>query len=172
MKKAFSVFAVLLIILTAGCEKQKISQESPPSPPSAFTSNIKAAYGDIEMTAVFTQNSAEDFIIDFLTPEALSPLSLEYKSGTCTVIYDGLKFESELNRFPQTEAGALLTDAISDAVQGFEIQTSYSEGIWTYKGTGERGTFALTRDAETGAWLEFKADGAKLHIIFSDFIEK
>lgn len=159
-------------MLTAGCEKQKISQETPPPPPAAFTSNIKATYGDIEMTALLTQNSAEDFVIDFLTPTALSPLSLEFKSGICTVIYDGLKFETDLNRFPQTELCALLTNAISDAVQGFEIQTTYSDGIWTYKGTGERGAFTLTRDAETGAWLEFKADGAKLHITFSDFAEK
>lgn len=172
MKKAFSLLAVLLLTLAAGCEKQKDSQQVPPPIPSAFSSNINAAYGDIEMTAVFTQNAAEDFVIDFLTPEALSPLSLAYKSGICTVSYDGLTFETDLNRFPQTEMGALLTNAISDITQSFEIQTTYSDGIWTYKGTGERGTFTLTRDAETGAFLEFKAEGAKLHIIFSDFISK
>lgn len=171
MKKAFSVFAVFMLMLTAGCEKQNNTQNSPPTAPSSFTSNIKAVYGDIEMTALLTQIAAEEFIIDFLTPEALSPLSLEYKSGSCTVMYDGLKFETDINRFPQAEIGALLTQAISDTVQGFEIQTTYSEGIWTYKGTGERGSFTITRDAETGAWLEFKADGAKLHIIFTDFNE-
>lgn len=171
MKKVFSVFAVLVLMLTAGCEKQNNSQSIPPAAPSSFTANIEAVYGDIKMTAVLTQIAAEEFFIDFLTPEALSPLSLNYKSGSCTVMYDGLKFEADMNRFPQTEIGALLTQAISDTVQGFEVQTTYSEGIWTYKGTGERGAFILTRDAETGAWLEFKADGAKLHITFTDFDE-
>ncbi len=172
MKKAFSVLAVLFFVLTAGCEKQKVYQKAPPPAPSSFSSNIKATYGEIEMTAAFTQNAAEDFVIDFFTPEALSPLSLEYKKELCTVTYNGLKFETDLNRFPQVEMGALLTHAISDAVQSFEIQTAYSEGVWSYKGTGERGAFTLTRDAETGAWLEFKADGAKLHIIFTDFVQK
>ncbi len=121
------------------------------------------------MTAVFTQNSAEDFEIRFLTPEVLSPLSIAYKSGVCSVTYDDLSFETDLNRFPQTEMGTILTDAISDAVQGIDIQTTYSEGIWTYKGTGERGVFTLTRDAETGAWLELTVDGAQLNIKFFDF---
>lgn len=169
MKKAFSAFAVLLLILTAGCSKQGNLQAAPPPVSTSFTSNIKATYGGSEMTAVFTQNSAEDFEIRFLTPEVLSPLSIAYKSGVCSVTYDDLSFETDLNRFPQTEMGTILTDAISDAVQGIDIQTTYSEGIWTYKGTGERGVFTLTRDAETGAWLELTVDGAQLNIKFFDF---
>ncbi len=49
------------------------------------------------------------------------------------------------------------------------LQTTYADGIWTYTGTGERGTFTLTRSGDTGAWLEFTADGADLKITFSDF---
>ena len=124
------------------------------------------------MTAKITKNAAEDFVIDFLTPEALKPLSLTYKNGKCTVTYDGLLFETDINRFPQAEMGALLTNAISDITQNFEIQTMYSDGIWTYKGTGERGSFTLTQNAENGAFYEFRADGAQLHIVFSDFIVK
>lgn len=172
MKKAFSLLAVLMLILTAGCEKQSSMQKTPPPIPAAFTSDINISCGNIEMTAVFTQNAAEDFVIDFSTPQALSPLSLTYKNGACTVSYDGLIFEADLNRFPQTEIGALLTNAISDIAGGFEIQTMYSDGIWTYKGTGERGTFSLTQNAENGAFLEFKAEGAQLHIVFSNFISK
>ena len=53
--------------------------------------------------------------------------------------------------------------------EGIDIQTTYEDGIWTYKGTGERGVFVLTRDAETGAWLELSIEGAQLQVIFSDF---
>lgn len=161
--------AVFLLLLTAGCEKQKTEQATPPTAPTSFTSNIKAVCNDVEMTAQLTQNAAEDFTIQFLTPQALSPLSLSYKNGLCTVKYDELMFETELDRFPQAEMGALIIHSISDAVQGINIQTTYSDGIWTYKGTGERGAFSLTRNAETGAWLELNVEGAKLSVIFSDF---
>ncbi len=169
MKKAFSLFAAIFLIFAAGCEKQKSSAPTPPPAPTAFTSNLTAVYGDTEMTALLTQNAAEDFSLQFLTPEALAPLSVEYKNGACKVTYDGLMFETDLNRFPQTEIGALLVNALSDAVQGMNLQTSFADGIWTYTGTGERGTFTLTRNGETGEWLEFAADGANLKITFSDF---
>lgn len=167
MKKAFFLFAAIFLVLAAGCEKQGESAKSPPPAPTAFTSEITAVYGNTEMTALLTQNAAEDFTVKFLTPDALSPLSIEYKNGGCKVTYDGLSFETDLNRFPQTEIGALLTNALSDAVQGMNLQTSYADGIWTYTGTGERGIFTLTRNGETGEWLEFNADGADLKITFS-----
>ncbi len=167
MKKAFSLFAAIFVLLAAGCEKQGESISAPPPAPTAFTSEITAVCGNSEMTALLTQNAAEDFTLKFLTPEALAPLSVEYKNGGCKVTYDGLSFETDLNRFPQTEMGALLTNALSDAVQGMNLQTAYSDGIWTYTGTGERGTFTLTRNGETGEWIDFTAKGADLKITFS-----
>lgn len=170
MKKAFSVFAVFILIFAAGCENQKITEtKTPPPIPEAFTSNLKIAYGDTSMTASFTQKSFKEFELRMLTPEILSPLALGYKDGVCTVTYDGLKFETDLNRFPQVTFGALLTETISNIKDGIDVQTTYSEGIWTYKGTGERGVFVLTRNAETGAWLELSIEGAQLHVIFSEF---
>lgn len=170
MKKAFSVFAVVFMIIAAGCENPKISDSaSPPPVPEAFSSDLKIVYGEVVMTAEFTQKSFEEFELKMITPEILSPLTLNYKSGVCSVTYDGLKFETDLNRFPQVTFGALLTDAISGIRDGIDVQTTYSDGIWTYKGTGERGVYVLTRDAESGAWLELSIEGAQLHITFSDF---
>lgn len=170
MKKVFSVFAALILILAAGCENQKITESPTPPPiPEAFSSNLKIVYGEAVMTAAFTQKSFEDFELRMLTPEILSPLSLGYKSGVCTVTYDGLKFETDLNRFPQAACGALLTESIANIRDGIDVQTTFADGIWTYKGTGERGVFVLTRSAETGAWLELSVEGAQLHIVFSDF---
>ena len=169
MKKAFSFFAVIVFLLAAGCEKQGKSVESPPPAPTSFSCEITATYGKSEATALLTQNAAEDFTVQFLTPEALSPLSVEYKNSGCKVTYDGLSFETDLNRFPQTELGSLLTNALSDAVQGINLQTTYADGIWTYTGTCERGVFKLTRSEETGEWIDFTAEGADLKIVFSDF---
>ena len=169
MKKAFSLFAVIFLILAAGCEKQSKTEISPPPVPTQFTSLVTVTYGKTEMTAQLTQNAAEDFLIKFLTPEALTPLTLEYKNSVCKVTYDGLTFEADINRFPQTEAGALLTGALSDAVQGMNLQTTYENGIWTYTGTGERGVFTLTRNGETGKWIDFNVSGADLKVVFSEF---
>ena len=156
-------------MFAAGCENQGKADISPPPAPSQFTSLISVTYGKSEMTAQLTQNAAEDFTIKFLTPEALSPLLLEYKNSVCRVTYNGLSFEADVNRFPQAEAGALLTGALSDAVQGMNLQTKYADGIWTYTGTGERGTFTLTRNGETGQWIDFNVSGADLKIVFSEF---
>lgn len=170
MKRAFSIFAALIFLLAAGCEKQKAEETTPPAAPTAFTSNLNVTFGDTEMTAKLTQKSAEEFEVQMLSPEIMESLALAYKGGICTVTYDGLKFETDLSRFPQAEFGALVTQTLSDIAQDINIQKTYSEGIWTYKGTGERGTFALTQNAETGAWLELTVDGANLHVIFNDFM--
>ncbi|MBQ2847379.1 MAG: hypothetical protein IJE74_03895 [Clostridia bacterium] len=170
MKKAFSVFAALILIFAAGCENQTVSEtKTPPPIPENFSANLRIAYNETSMTAAFRQNSFDDFELNMLSPEILKPLSLAYKNDICTVTYDGLKFETDLNRFPQVTFGALLTEAISYIKQGIDIQTAYADGIWTYKGNGERGIFVLTRDAETGAWLELSIEGAGLHIMFSEF---
>lgn len=171
MKRAFSVFAAILIfILTAaGCKKQIIGEKTPPPPPEKFSATLEAVYGELTMTAELTQNSFDDFSIKMLTPEILSPLTVTYKEGNCKVIYDGLEFESDLTRFPQTEFGSLLTQAIADIKADIEITKTYNEGIWSYSGSSERGIFTMTRDAETGAWLELEIEGAPLHIVFTDF---
>ncbi len=169
MKKAISLFAAIFLILAAGCEKQEKTAPAPPPAPASFSSDLTVTYGSAKMTAHLIQNAAEDFSLKFLTPESLSRLTVDYKNGVCKVAYDGLSFETDLNRFPQTEIGTMLVNALSDAVQGMNLQTSYADGIWTYTGTGERGIFTLTRNGETGEWLEFTADGADLKITFSDF---
>ncbi|MBQ4627189.1 MAG: hypothetical protein IJB45_08080 [Clostridia bacterium] len=171
MKKAFSVFAAAAIFLltAAGCEKQIIGEKTPPPLPESFSATVEAVYGELTMTAEFTQNSFDDFSIKMISPEILSPLTVNYKEGFCKIIYDGLEFEADLSRFPQTEFGHLLTQAISDIKTDIEITKTYNEGIWSYSGSSERGIFTMTRNAETGAWLELEIEGAPLHVVFSDF---
>lgn len=169
MKRAFSILAAFVFLLAAGCEKQRIDETTPPAAPTAFTANLNVTFGDTEMTAKLTQNSPDSFEIQMLSPEIMESLALTYANGACTVTYDGLKFETDLSRFPQAEFGALVTQTLSDIAQDMNIQKTYSEGIWTYKGTGERGGFSLTQSGETGAWLELTVDGADLRVVFNDF---
>lgn len=170
MKKAFSVFAALLMLLAAGCEKQPSAKnQTPPPIPASFTAKLDVKFGDTSMTAALTKNAADDYTVQMLTPEIMSPLALTYKNGGCTVTYDGLKFETDLNRFPQSEFGGLLTSALSDIEQGIDVETMISDGIITYKGNGERGIYTVTRNAENGAWLELSIEGAQLHAVFSEY---
>lgn len=169
MKKAFSVFAALILIFAAGCEKQAAPESDSPALPESFTANLRVDYGDASMTALFAQKSFEEYEIRMLTPEILSPLILTYTNGVCTVTYDGLKFEADPDRFPQVSFGTLLIQTISDVKDGIDIQSTYADGIRTYKGTGERGVFVITQDEKTGNWLELSVEGAQLHVIFTDF---
>ena len=68
----------------------------------------------------------------------------------------------------ETEMGALLTHAIYDICEEIDVEKTYSNGIITYKGVGERGAFTLTQDAESTALIEFKTEGANLQVIFTN----
>ncbi len=171
MKKALSVAAAVLIFLfsAAGCEKQMIGEKTPPPLPESFSANVEAVYNTTAITAHFIQKSQDEYSVEILSPEILTPLTVNFKGGICTLNYDGLDFKSDFSRFPQTEFGKLLIQAISDIKADIDIAKTYSDGIWSYSGSGERGVFVLTRDAETGAFLEFEIEGAPLHIVFKDF---
>lgn len=172
MKKAFSLFAAFIILFAAGCEKQtKPKNATPPPIAPSFTANLDVKFNSIQMTAKLTKNATDDYTVQMLTPEILSPLALNYKDGGCEVTYDGLKFETDLNRFPQTEFGGLLANALSDIEHGIDIGTTISDGVVTYKGNGERGAFTVTRNTETGELLELSVEGAQLQVIFSEYKE-
>ena len=76
MKKAFSLFAALMILFASGCEKQtsRKNQALPPAP-SAFTANLDVDFNSIQMTATLTKNESDNYTVQILTPEILSPLS-------------------------------------------------------------------------------------------------
>ncbi len=170
MKKLLSLLAVAVLFFAAGCESRSISDaKTPPPIPEVFSSNLKIAYGDTAMNAVINQLTNGETEIQMTSPEILAPLKLCYKDGGCTVTYDGLTFETDLNRFPQVSFGTLLINTLYDIKQGIDIQTTFADGIWTYKGTGDRGIFVMTRDAESGAWLSLSIEGASLHAEFTDF---
>lgn len=169
MKKAFALLAAVALLMTAGCRKAATTPGTPPTAPARFSANVKAVFGEAEMTAVLTRSGETDYSLKMLTPEILAPLTLHYTDGKCEVEYDELKFETDLTRFPQTEFGALLTGAMTSVCDGIDITSACADGVWTYTGTSERGVFTLTQSAESGEWIEFSVEGALLHVTFSDF---
>ncbi len=124
------------------------------------------------MKAKLTKHSAQKYEINVLTPEIMNALTLIYENGVCTVTYDGLTFETDLKRFPQSEIGAMLTQAVSDTDSGITAKTFSEDGTIIHKGITDYGDFILVQDAETGLWKEFAVDGASLKITFSDYITK
>ncbi len=169
MKRAFSFLAALVLLIAAGCEKQSPNSATPPPLPTSFSANLSADFCGTEMKAKLTQKSNEEYIIEMLSPDIMTPLKLTYNRGVCTVNYDGLEFESDSGRFPQSEFGALLTQALSYIGQNIDIQKTYDGTSWTYKGIGSRGEFSIKQNAENGEWINFNVQSADLTVIFSDF---
>lgn len=171
MKKALSVLVVFALALAAGCGRGKadVGGVASPAPPAKFSANIKIVYGDSIMSARLDRRSEKEFVVKMLEPEILTPLEISYSDGSCFVTYDDLKFETDLSRFPQTAFGALLVQALEDAEDGTDVEKTRSDGIWTYRGTGDGGVFVLTQNGETGEWLELEIEGAPLRVVFSDF---
>ncbi len=171
MKKALPFFAALIIILTAGCEKQT-KNAAPPPPHASFTADLSVDFCGTEMKATLTQKSFEEFEVKMLSPEIISDLTLVYSNGECTATYEGLEFKTDASRFPQAEFGGLLTRALSYIGQDIDIQKTFDSNIWTYKGLLDRGEFAITQNADNGDWICFTVQAADLTVNFSNIIRK
>lgn len=169
LKKTLAALAVLVLLLSTGCNASPAVPTAPPTAPENFESTVTAAFDTLEITAVLTKEPSSYYTLDILTPEILEPLTLRYSDGNCSVEYDTLSFEANLARFPQTEFGAFLTDALACVYDGIDIGTSYSDGIWKYTGTVNGSIFTLTQSADSGEWLEFTLNDKLIHVVFSDF---
>ncbi len=170
MKRICAVFAVLFLIFTAGCQKSEEPVKEKAAAPSAYSSKLEATFKETKMTAKLIKHSDQKYEIQMLSPEIMKPLNLVYENKTCTVTYDGLTFETDLKRFPQTEFGALLVQALTDISTDIVTVSTDSDGMVKYTGPSNYGDFALTQDPETGLWKEFSIDGASLTINFTDYI--
>lgn len=171
MKKVLPFFAALIMILTAGCEKQsKISV--PPPHPTSFTADLSVNYCGTDMKAAITQKSFDESEIKIITPEIMSDLTLNYSNGECTASYEGLEFKTDASRFPQAEFGSLMTSALNAVGQDIDIQKTFESDIWTYKGLLDRGEFSLTQNAESGDWICFTVQAADLTVNFSNIVRK
>lgn len=170
MKRICAVFAVLVLIFTAGCQKSDKTVKEKAAPPSAYSSKLEATFKETKMTAELTKHSDQKYEIQMLSPEIIKPLNLVYENGICTVTYDGLTFVTDLKRFPQAEFGALLVQALTDISNNVVTVSTDSDGMIKYTGPSNYGDFELIQDPETGLWNEFSIDGASLKIHFSDYI--
>ena len=169
MKKLCLVSVLMVLVLISGCSNKNITQTKIVSPPEKYSVNLDVAFRNIKMTALMTKLSPKKFEIQILSPEIMTPLSLLYENGVCTVTYDGLSFESDFNRFPQSEFAALLTRALNDVEAGIAVSQTAENGDIIFKGVTDCGEFELTQNSETGLWKEFSINGASLKIVFSEY---
>lgn len=169
MKRILSLTVALLMLISAGCAAKPVVPDSPPTPPASFTSNITAVFGEHTVTAKFTQSSPGICTLDFLTPATIEPLEISYNSGSCTVTYDNLKFETDLSRFPQTAFGSVMVDTFKKLADETDVSCCYADGLWTYSGDNSAGKFTLTQNYETGFWQLLTVESVNLKIDFTDF---
>lgn len=124
------------------------------------------------MKAELIKHPAQKYEINILEPEILNGMNLIYENGICKVTYDGLTFETDLKRFPQSEIGSMLSQALTDTDGGITTKTLSQDGTIIYKGITDYGDFILTQDSKTGLWKDFSVEGASLKITFSEYITK
>ncbi len=169
MKKLCFVFALLFLSLASGCQNKNGYESKKASPPSAYTVNIDVTFKELKIAGELTKHSPQKYDIKILTPDIMKPLLISYENDVCTVTYDGLEFESDVSRFPQSEFGELLTRALDD-IHSETVAFSVNEnGDIIYKGITDYGDFMMVQDSKTGLWKEFSVDGASLKITFSDY---
>ena len=169
MKRALSLFAAVIMIFAAGCEKQGMDEPSAAEKPKAFSADAEITFGDLYMTAQIHYSAENELKINVMTPDVLSPLEIICKNGECSATYDGISFSVETDRFPQAELVKIASQALAYANAGVELKRSEKDGIISYQGSTDRGVFVLTQDAKTSAWLELSVEGAQLHVVFKNF---
>ena len=169
MKKFCFVFALIFLSLASGCRNQNGYEPKKSAPPSAYSVNIDVIFKELKITGELTKHSPKNYDIKILTPDIMKPLLISYKNNICTVTYDGLEFESDVSRFPQSEFGALLTRALDDIDAETMTSSADENGNTVYKGITDYGDFRMIQDSKTGLWKEFCVDGASLNITFSNY---
>lgn len=169
MKKLCFVLVLVFLSLASGCKNKNISDPKKTAPPSTYTANIDVSFKELKINGELTKHETNKYSIKILTPDIMKPLSITYENDICTVEYDGLEFESDVSRFPQSEFGALLTQALDDIDSETMTFSADENGDTVYKGITDYGDFRMIQDSKTGLWKEFYVDGASLKITFSDY---
>ncbi len=170
MKKLCFLLVFLTVFIMSGCQKDISPPNESTTPPSFYSVNLDVTFRNTKITAKLTKHSPQKYELQMLSPEIMTPLKIIYENDICTVTYDGLTFETDMKRFPQSEFGGILINAFKDIDGGIISKTSAENGAVIYKGITDYGDFILTCDSETGLWSEFSVEGAELKILFKDYI--
>lgn len=172
MKKLCGFLVVLIVLLISGCNKEINQKNEAVTPPSFDSVILDVTFKSTEMSAKLTKHSPQKYELQMLSPEIMKPLNLIYENDICTVTYDGLTFETDMKRFPQSEFGGILISSLKDIDGGIISKTPADDGTIIYKGITDYGDFNLIYDKNTGLWKEFSVEGAELKIIFRDYTIK
>ena len=169
MKKVLLLFAVILTVFIAGCEKQNNAARSSQHIPNAFTAKAEITFRDSFMTAQITRNEKGELTTKMLSPDALSPLEIVWSNGVCSATYDGISFVADQSRFPQAEFANIVAQTLDYVQANIDLKKTVSDGVTSYQGSTQSGVFIINQDSQSGAWLDLSVEGAQLHIVFKEF---
>lgn len=167
MKKLSLFAAVIMLLITAGCQKNQEAEI--PSLAQSYNANINVKYGNASMDALFTQSAPGTYGVDVIEPDILDPLSFSYKDGEVKTEFDGITLGNENSAVPQKDACSMLIEALSQVYSGVATESPVSNDIITYSGVIGGGQYTLTRNIKSGNWIEFKVNDSMLDILFSNF---
>ena len=162
-------FAVIITIITAGCEKQNKTDFSSQDNCNTFTAKAEITFRDLFMTAQITRSENGEVRVKFFTPESLSALETVCLDGECRASFEGIEFSTDSGRFPQAEFTAIAAQAFDYVQANIDLKKTVSDGKTTYHGSTDSGVFVLNQDTQSGNWLDLSVEGAQLHIVFKEF---
>ena len=97
MKKFLCIF--ICILLFAGCEKTKESQNEIPDF-YGFKTDVKTVVNDISITANAEFTEIDKLVLTLTSPESVKGMKISIKDNECTIDYHSLSFSVLLKSMP------------------------------------------------------------------------
>jgi hypothetical protein len=165
MKRLVILLTVFMLLLTA-CSK---FSDTPPVLPQSFETDLIVRFNESEMTAHWKRDGIGSNSIKMLTPETIKGMELKIEGSKCTVTFEDLSFDLDLNRFPQTAFSTELVNSFEQIINNTEVTVNKRDEVWEYKGVNSTGSYILRQNADTGFLEFFSVPSLDLTVDFENF---
>lgn len=166
MKRLLILLTVLVLFLVA-CSN--LGSDSPPVLPQSFETDLIVRFNESEMTAHWKKDGIGSNSIKIITPDSIKGLELKFNGSKCTVTYEDLSFDMDINRFPQTAFGTELVNSFEQVIKNTDITVNKRDGAWEYKGENSTGSYILRQNTDTGFLEFFSVPSIDLTVNFENF---
>ena len=170
--KKLRVFVFVSLLLLAGCNGKWFQKgTAPPAVPLSFESDLLVIINETELTAHMKNKSIVCCCFTFNTPKHLEGLSLSFENNMCKLEHNGLAFEMNMARFPETAFGSALVNAMIAIFNDTNIEKSKVNDDWHYKGESKSGNFLYIQNGISGAPKYLSVPSLDLTVEFSNFAD-
>lgn len=158
MKKLLCIF--ICILLFAGCEKTKESQNEIPDF-YGFKTVVKTVVNDISITANAEFTEIDKLVLTLTSPESVKGMKISIKDNECTIDYHSLSFSVSLKSMP-FDSLCVSLDACAQSVKTAEYYIDHYS--YSYNGN----TYNLYVDSESNHFKKITVNENEI-ITFENF---